>query len=420
MPAGTTAREPLVRALPGMRTSCALLTILTILLAWPNPPVVLGSLVRPAYFALLSWFFWRTTRASPELQGQPMRLVRGGFLILFVSFATSGALPLLGAAVDTPLLSYLRHVCERGALFLLGTTLTAYGLMLWIPQVIASHRLLEEHAARQRFALEDAESARTVLEQRLVDADRRGMLGELAASIAHDLRNPLTIVKGTAESLCRRPRSNQEIAEHTAVIQRNIDKADRTIEALIGLARPRLGAPRQLAALPLLREIADLLQVEARRRRVRLTVDPLAAQCPSLWSDQVLLSQALLNLALNAVQATGADGSVVLAARRLDIGDTKRLAFVIEDRGVGLPAEVRARLFTPFFTTKANGTGLGLSSCRRIAAELRGALRLYPRRGGGTRAVLLLPRDAEAVASTNTTTQPAPTAARTPWAATSC
>lgn len=398
--------------LPGMRTSCALLTVLTILLAWPQPPEALGLLVRPAYFALLSWFFWRTTRASPALQQQPMRLVRGGFMILCAAFTLSAAIPLLGADPTAPLLAYLRHVCERGALFLLGTTLTAYGLMLWIPQVLASHRLLEEHAARQRGALQDAESARSRLEQHLVEADRRAMLGELAATIAHDLRNPLTIVKGTAESLCRRSRSAEEIAEHTAVIRRNIDKADRTIAALIGLARPRPVERADHAPGSVLTEIVDLLQVAANRSGVLLAIDPASARCRPLTTDRTLLGQALLNLALNAVQATGSGGSVRLLAREVRRGAAVGVAFAVEDRGVGLSAAVRGRLFTPFFTTKATGTGLGLSSCRRIAGELRGRLQLYPRTRGGTRAVLLLPANASPPAT------PATTAEVPAWAST--
>jgi signal transduction histidine kinase len=400
-----------IRTLPGMRTSCALLTVLTILLAWPNPPQALGALVRPAYFALLAWFFWRTSRASPGLLGQPMRLVRGGFVILFVAFTTSAAIPLLD--VRSPSVQYVRDVCEHGALFLLGTTLTAYGLMLWIPQVIASHRLLEAHTARQRGALQDAETARSALEQRLVEADRRAMLGELAASVAHDLRNPLTIVKGTAESLCRRDRSRNEIAEHTAVIQRNVDKADRTLEALIGLARPRVGATERVEVTAVLAEIQSLLHVEARRHHVRLDVDPACGRCPPWHGDRTLLSQALLNLALNAVQATATRGTVRLCARAFRCRGADAVAFAVEDRGVGLPQQVRARLFTPFFTTKASGTGLGLSSCRRIATELKGALRLFPRHRGGCRALLLLPRTSTPAAAARTQPEAA-------WSTTSC
>ncbi len=412
MPNGADPIAGLIRTLPGTRTSCALLTVLTILLAWPAPPQSLGALVRPAYFALLSWFFWRTARASPELQGQPMRLVRGGFVILWVAFTASALIEWLGTPATSPATAYLRDVCEHGALFLLGTTLIAYGLMLWIPQVIASHRLLEAHSVRQQGALQDAETARSALEQLLVEADRRGMLGELAASIAHDLRNPLTIVKGTAESLCRRDRTRREIAEHTAVIQRNIDKADRTLEALIGLARPRTNPSERLDATAVLTEIRSLLHVEARRHRVQLEV---AGACAPLHADRTLLTQALLNLALNAVQATANGGTVRLCARSFALAGGDRVVFAIEDRGIGLPAEVRTRLFTPFFTTKANGTGLGLSSCRRIAAELKGALRLYPRGGGGCRALLALPRRARDGVVHNACAE-APAA----WAATSC
>src|SRR5436190_1964876 len=309
--------RPEIRSLPGTGASCAQLTVLTSLLAWPDPAAELAVLVRACYFALLSWFFWRAPRASPELQGQPMRLVRGGFLVLFLAFAISAAIHFAGMQGEPGLPEYLRQVCERGALFLLGTTLTAYGLMLWIPQVLASHQLLAEHSAAQRGALQDSESARSQLEHRLIDADRRGMLGELAATIAHDLRNPLTIVKGTAESLCRKQRTSREIAEHTQVIQRNIDKADRTIDALIALARPRAQEPEDLDAEELLAEVADLLHVEARRRAVKLIVVRAAAGAGTVRSDRTLVAQALLNLVLNAVQATPDGGTVRLVARAL-------------------------------------------------------------------------------------------------------
>ncbi|MBL8754392.1 MAG: HAMP domain-containing histidine kinase [Planctomycetes bacterium] len=387
VPAG---QPPLLRSLPGSRTSFVLLTVLTILLAWPGPPPLLAALVRPCYFALLAGFFWHTASDSPELDGMPMRLVRGGFVILFVAFAAAATIQLTNLDGGHPFFVYLREACERGAFFLLGTTLLSYGLMLWIPAVIESHRLLAEHSRQQRGALRDAETARSDLEQRLVEADRRGMLGELAATIAHDLRNPLTIVKGTAESLCRRPRSLQEVAEHTDVIRRNIDKADQTIESLIGLAKPRKGTAEATTGAALLGEVMELLRVEVRRRNVELRLVPTATTV-ELATDKTLASQALLNLMLNAVQATAAGGRVAVRARLVQFRGCRRITFAIEDRGVGLPPAVRAGLSTPFFTTKAGGTGLGLASCRRIATELGGRLRLYPRTGGGTRALLQLP-----------------------------
>lgn len=385
--------------LPGTRASCALLTVLTILMAWPSPSPLLGVLVRASYFGLLAWFFHRTTADSPALQGQPMRLVRGGFLVLTLGFGLSAAIQIAGLEMVHPAVTYLCATCERGAMFLLGTTLVSYGLMLWLPQVLQSHRLLGEHNARQSGALKQAESARSMLEHRLVEADRRGMLGELAATIAHDLRNPLTIVQGTAESLCRRPRSQQEIADHTAVIRRNIDKADRTIQSLIDLAKPRRQEPTRVDAKELFAEVADLLRVEAKRRRTSLVVVPPHDHQHAVVTDRTLLAQALLNLVLNAVQAgRGSDDQVRMLSRRVQLGGRRLLALAIEDCGVGPPDEVQRSTFPAFFTTKPEGTGLGLASCRRIADELGGSLRLYPRHRTGARALLLLPEDPDSPA----------------------
>ena len=383
-PRDTTQDTP--SPLPGARTSCALLTMLTVLLAWPDPPPLLAALARMAYFAVLTWFLWRTGRASPELDRQPMRLVCGGFAVLFLGGTIGGLVHASGLETRHEGYLYLREVCERGALSLLGTTLVAYGLMLWLPRVLQGHRLLAEHAAAQQGALRHAATERSELERRLVDADRRGMLGELAATIAHDLRNPLTIVKGTAESLCRRPRSQQEIAEHTDVIRRNVEKADRTMTALIDLARPPAHTAIDVPALELLREAEALLRVEARRRGVSLRL-AAAPQDVFVHGDRALLVHALINLLLNAVQASAAGTTIALEVRTFAAG----VVLAVADRGSGLPPHVRPHLFTPFFTTKPTGTGLGLSSCRRIVRELGGELRLYPRTRGGTRALLLLP-----------------------------
>jgi len=365
-----------------------LLTLLTVMLAWPNPPTAFAALVRPAYFALLTWFFVRARAASPALHSQPMKLVCLGFFVLWLGYTLAALIHFSDLEKGHAAAVYLRATCERGAWFLLGTTVISYGLMLWIPEVIRSHRLLAEHSAKQQGELQRSENVRGQLEQRLVEADRLAMLGELAASVAHDLRNPLTVVKGTAESLCRRPRTAEEVSAHTDVIRRNIDKADETIESLIDLAKPKPISLIETDATSALQEVAELLQVEARQRQVTLTVAAPSTAAQRLQTDRTLLAQALMNLALNALQASAPGGEIILRAH----GRGSHIALSVSDRGVGLPQPLRDNLFQPFFTTKNTGTGLGLVSCRRIATELGGSLRLYPRHRGGARALLWLPK----------------------------
>ncbi|MCB9880110.1 MAG: ATP-binding protein, partial [Planctomycetes bacterium] len=117
-----------------------------------------------------------------------------------------------------------------------------------------------------------------------------------------------------------------------------------------------------------------------------------------LHTDRTMLAQVLLNLSLNALQACPRGAGVTLAARRRG----GAALVIVEDRGRGLPEDHRERLFSPFFTTRPDGTGLGLTGCRRIARQLGGDVRLYPRRRGGTRAVLSL--DTVAASSPTTTT----------------
>lgn len=389
VPAPAPARPPL-RALPGALLHSALLTVLTVALAAVTGWSELESALRPLFFALLFSFLRTTGMRHPHIRGPALQLCEAGFLVLTLASSTSAVVELLQLDEQERWLTELRHALDHGPVFLLGFVLIAYGLVLWIPLVLESHRQLAASVERTKDELHESESARSQMEQRLVDAHRLSMLGELAAGVAHDLRNPLTIVKGAADALARKARTPEQVAEHADIIRRGVERADKTIQGLIDLGRPRTSTRGRVSLEDAAQEALRLVQVEARRKQLRFVAETGNL---AVHADRDLLLQALVNLLLNAAHASPHRGTIDVVARafRGEDGSTGFVAIAVEDRGEGIPAEVRHQLFTPFFTTRSGGTGLGLLSCRRIAQELGGGLGLYPRSRGGARALLVLP-----------------------------
>jgi signal transduction histidine kinase len=376
---------------PGTTGRVFLLTVITVLCAAFADDGRLDPVLRPMFFALLLGFFVTIGRRERRLAGQPFRLIVAGYLVLLLASATSAVIRSLEWHWQDPFAVWILRCCEHGAVLLLGNSLLAYGILLWIPQVLESRRMLRAGYARARGQLRTSELARTRIEQRLVEADRLHTMGQLAAGVAHDLRNPLAIVKAAAEAMQRRVQGQAELLEHATVICRNVDRAERTIKSLLDLGKPSAAELQAIAVDRLLADALELVAVEARRRGVALHRDVEPGL--QLRSEPRLLQQVLLNLLLNALEAGGTSPTITLRARAVRLADAAMVAIAVEDRGKGIDPATRARLFAPFFTTKAGGTGLGLLSSRRIVSELHGRLGLFARAGGGARALLLLPQD---------------------------
>lgn len=384
-------------AIAGTTGRVFLLTVLTVLCAAFADDGRLDPMLRPLFYALLLGFFVTIGRRERRLAGQPFRLIVAGYMVLLFASATGAVVRLFELDFESPFGHWLLVCCERGAVYLLGSSMLAYGILLWIPQILENQRLLRASYARARGQLRVSELARSRIEQRLVEADRLHTLGQLAAGVAHDLRNPLAIVRAAAETMERRARAQPELAEHATVICRNVDRAERTIRSLLDLGKPSAAELQPVAVEQLLADALELVSVEAKRRRVALHRDVDAGLV--IRSEPRLLQQVLLNLLLNALEAGGDSPTITLRARALDLAGTEMVAIAVEDRGKGIDPTLRQRLFSPFFTTKPGGTGLGLLSSRRIVSELHGRLGLYARSGGGARALLLLPVSGEAPAA---------------------
>lgn len=245
-------------------------------------------------------------------------------------------------------------------------------------------RRLEGHALGFLVLLSDVtRSSREANERRL--AESLAHLGEMAAGVAHELRNGLATIRGYLHLLGREP----EVEDRERCL-RELDGETRHLERVVAdflsFARPGTARPEPVDLPTLVRRLANRpghgkLQLQLPEERLEIPGDP------------VLLRRALDNLLRNAREAVPASPNAPISVRVEAATDGARIE--IADRGPGLPAEVRERLFHPFTTTKPEGAGLGLALAHRVVTLHGGTLRLEDREGGGTRAVVWLPGAAE-------------------------
>jgi PAS domain S-box-containing protein len=224
---------------------------------------------------------------------------------------------------------------------------------------------------------------RDVTEQRRAEVTLRDQaalarLGEMAAIVAHEVKNPLAGIGGALQIIRERLPVENPDREVIGEILARLEGLNALVRDLLVFARPR--APR-LAAVPLaplLEECVRDLRRDRALKGVRLEVD--APSAPVVNGDAELLRSALFNVALNAAQAAGKKGSVRVAAGTHDGFGVVR----VSDDGPGVPAELRARIFEPFFTTKHRGSGLGLPVARRVVESHGGTLEIDCPAEGGT------------------------------------
>jgi signal transduction histidine kinase len=221
-----------------------------------------------------------------------------------------------------------------------------------------------------------ARLARIDMEVRQID--RLATLGALAAELAHELRGPLVAVKTFLELLAERPGDPELREGFLSVARAEIARAERLL-ALVGEQPRERPAPARAALAPAAEAVAALVRHLPRAGEVvvETRLDP---DLPEVAVGADALRQLLLNLALNAVDASPPGGRVCLAARRAEGGVELR----VSDEGAGIPAEERARIFEPFHSTRAEGhAGLGLAICGRIVEEARGRIEVEDAPGRG-------------------------------------
>ena len=217
--------------------------------------------------------------------------------------------------------------------------------------------------------------------ERMVRADRFAAVGEIATGLAHEIKNPLAGLSGALELLAEDFAGDPRHGEIVGEMRHQVARLTHTMESLLSFARPAKAKLRAMDVNGSLEKVLFLVNQQCRGRSV--TVRALLGEAlPSVMADPFQLEQVFLNICLNAIQAMGASGGGTLGVTSR-AGDGN-VVVEIEDTGPGIPSDLRAQVFKPFFTTKREGNGLGLAISARIIAEHGGHIGYRCPPTGGT------------------------------------
>jgi len=273
---------------------------------------------------------------------------------------------------------------------------------------VKNERLREAWSADELRALAGiaAQAVTTIENSRLFDRirerDRLAAIGQMAAGLAHEIRNPLGAIKGSAQLIGEV--DPEQRATFLQIITEEVNRLDSVVSQFLTYARPLKGKRDMVDVNQVLERTLTLVQADAPSSQVELVTAP---NLPAIRSDPELIRQVTLNLTRNAVEAMAPQGGGKLtiataltwrsagerregkSAGLAEPGSYIRIRF--EDSGPGIPPEVMERLFIPFYTTKAQGTGLGLAICQRIVESLGGSIEVSSRLGRGATFSVFLP-----------------------------
>jgi PAS domain S-box-containing protein len=256
------------------------------------------------------------------------------------------------------------------------------GSLYWVDTTIVPF-LNGQGKPHQYLAIRYEITARKNAEAQLREQASLAQLGQLAAVVAHEVRNPLAGLRASLQVIDRRVSEARDRSAIAAMIQR-IDGLNEKVEDLLLYARPKPPRVQSVDVKALMRDVVTSAQISTGRSGLPI---PISGDDLKASADPDMLRAALLNITLNACQAAGRQEIDVDIA-----GENGHCRIAVRDRGPGIPADVRDRVFEPFFTTRTNGTGLGLAIVKRLMELQDGTVTLKDRPEGGTITEVTIPR----------------------------
>ncbi|NNG06646.1 MAG: GHKL domain-containing protein [Desulfobacteraceae bacterium] len=239
-----------------------------------------------------------------------------------------------------------------------------------------AERMIEQRAQEQRE-----------LESQLHLAERLAALGEMVAGISHEIKNPLGIIRSTAELLGEMPDANDIQKRLSGVIREESTRLNQIVTEFLDFARPQVPNLHECQLEEIIEKNLSFIRPELEKKGIQVQ-DNLNGRSFRLRADHDLLYRAFLNILINAIQSMQDGGTIDIKVE--EARDTYQIE--IEDTGCGISEENADKIFNPFFTTKEKGSGLGLSIVRKIIEGHRGTIDIQNREGEGTKVEVHLPR----------------------------
>ena len=227
---------------------------------------------------------------------------------------------------------------------------------------------------------------RKSMESRLQQAEKLASIGELSTYMAHEIRNPLFSISGFANSLMRSTGIDEKAREKIAIILDESRRLDQILKSLMNFTRPTEAQVAEVALNELVQSTMDVMRLPCDNQGVKQHVQ-MDEGLPKVRANPDLVKQCLINLVKNAIEAMEGGGKLFVTTSM----NTDFVLLTVEDTGHGIPLEIRDKIFSPFFSTKDKGAGLGLAQTRKIVDELGGRVDLSSVEGVGTKVRLYLP-----------------------------
>jgi signal transduction histidine kinase len=231
--------------------------------------------------------------------------------------------------------------------------------------------------------------------RRLYRAERLATVGQLAASVAHEIRNPMTAIRSTIQYLMREFDDKNPKRDLAQGVIAEVDRIDRIVDGLLSLTRRAEFTPSKISLAQLIGQTLLLMRTQAQEQSIEILCEEQPQEA-YVMADAAQLKQLALNLVMNAMQAMPNGGRLQidlnLRSQALGLPGEKDWAVIsITDTGCGIPPETLDRVFDPFFTTKPRGTGLGLSTCYAIVKQHNGDIEISSQENKGTTVNVRLP-----------------------------